>query len=246
MGGELRINGEPYTVIGVLEKKHQNGSYGSSPDDSQLFVPFSAMARDFPPNRKGTFPGWINNLVFSVANADEHELAVAQVYRALGRRHHFEAADKDALFVWNTMEGAKLTQRIFNVMTIFFGCVALMTLCLGGIGVMNIMLVAVSERTREIGLLKSLGARQRDILRQFFAESAIITVFSGIVGLVLGLVFCWGLQAIPKPDFIPSPIVSGWAIAISLGTLAIITLTAGMYPARRAAELTPVDCLRSD
>ena len=144
------------------------------------------------------------------------------------------------------MEGAKLTQRIFNVMTIFFGCVALMTLCLGGIGVMNIMLVAVSERTREIGLLKSLGARQRDILRQFFAESAIITVFSGIVGLVLGLAFCWGLQAIPKPDFIPSPIVSGWAIAISLGTLAIITLTAGMYPARRAAELTPVDCLRSD
>src|SRR5262249_41652615 len=158
-----------------------------------------AMERDFPPSRKGTFPGWINNLVVSVANADEHELAVAEVYRALGNRHHFEADDKDALFIWNTMEGAKLVQRIFDVMTIFFGCVAIMTLALGGIGVMNIMLVAVTERTREIGVRKALGATQADILRQFFAESVVITLFSGALGLVAGLGFCWLLAAIPRP-----------------------------------------------
>jgi len=246
VGSELLMNGLPYTVFGVLEKKQQNGSYGSGPDDGQLFAPYSSMVRDFPPTRAGTFPGFLNNLVFTVESADEHQAALAEVYRALGRKHHFDPLDKDALFVWNTMEGAKLTARIFDVMTIFFGCVALMTLCLGGIGVMNIMLVAVTERTREIGVLKAIGATEHDILRQFFAESVVITLFSGGVGLLLGLGFCWLLDAIPKPDFIPSPMVTGVAITASLVTLGVITMTAGMYPARRAAELTPVECLRSE
>ena len=97
--------------------------------------------------------------------------------------HHFDAEDKDALFIWDTMEGAKLLENIFNVITIFFGCVAIITLCLGGIGVMNIMLVSVTERTREIGVRKAMGATKRDILQQFFAESAMLTIVSGVLGL---------------------------------------------------------------
>ena len=116
------MNGKQYQVIGVLEKKKQNGSYGSGPDNTQLFVPYSSMARDMPPpERPGIQPGWINNLVVEVADPEEHEAAVKQIYRVLGRRHHFEPDDKDALFVWDTLNGAKLTQRIFDVMTIFFG-----------------------------------------------------------------------------------------------------------------------------
>ena len=245
IGEMLQMNGKPYTVIGVLEKKQQNGSYGSGPDNTQLFVPYTAMARDFPPpERPWNFKGWINNFVVEVADPETHAEAVAQVYRVLGRRHHFDPQDEDALFVWDTMRGAKLVSRIFDMMTVFFGAMAVMTLCLGGIGVMNIMLISVTERTREIGVRKAIGATRRDILRQFFAEAVIITLLSGAAGLLVGIGICAGMGVAPKPDFIPTPVISPISIFGSLATLGLITVLAGMYPARRAAEMEPVDSLR--
>jgi putative ABC transport system permease protein len=142
------------------------------------------------------------------------------------------------------MEGAKLVENIFNVITIFFGCVAVITLCLGGIGVMNIMLVSVTERTREIGVRKAIGATRRDILKQFFAESAILTIASGGLGLFFGVGICMALAVLPLPDFVPHPIVSVISVVLSVLTLSLITLTAGMYPAQRAAEMAPIESLR--
>jgi putative ABC transport system permease protein len=245
VGEPLTIGGLPYIVIGVLERKKQNSSYGSGHDNTQLFVPYSSMARDFPPpERPWNFKGWINNLVVEVADPEQHTAAVAQVYRVLGRRHHFDPQDKDALFVWDTMRGAKMVSRIFDYMTLFFGAMAVMTLALGGIGVMNIMLISVTERTREIGVRKAMGATRRDILRQFFAESVALTLLSGAVGLAVGVGICLGMGAAPRPDFIPAPIISPISVIGSLLTLGLITLLAGMYPARRAAEMEPVDSLR--
>ena len=248
IGATLVMAGYPYQVVGVLVRKKQNGSYGSGPDNTQLFVPYSAMARDYPPPSSPVRPwidrGYINNLVFEVADPEQHEEAIAQVYRTLGRIHHFDPQDKYALFIWDTMHGAKLSERIFAVMTMFFGAVALMTLSLGGIGVMNIMLVSVTERTREIGVRKALGATAADIQRQFFAESATLTMVSGAIGLALGLGVCGGLQVIALPDFMPAPVIVPGAILASIATLSLITITAGMYPARRAASLSPIECLR--
>ncbi len=247
VGETLMVQGFPYTVIGVLENKKQNGSYGSGPDNTQLFVPYSAMARDFPPaERPGVFPGWVNNIVVQPVSPDLHVEALAQVSRILADRHHFDPSDKEAVWVWDTLEGAKFTERIFSIMTLFFAIVALLTLALGGIGVMNIMLVAVTERTREIGVRKALGATAVDIRRQFLAESAIITLVSGTAGLSLGVGICLVLRLLPRPDFLPLPTVSPIAIAASLVTLGLITISAGTYPALRAASLTPIECLHVD
>jgi putative ABC transport system permease protein len=246
IGQTLMIQGYPYIVIGVMAKKHQNGSYGSGPDNSQLFVPFTSMQRDFPPDRKGDIVGQVNNIVVQPINASVHEAALRQVRTILGERHHFDPLDLDALWVWDTLEGAKFLDHIFGAMTIFFAAVALLTLALGGIGVMNIMLVAVTERTREIGVRKALGATARDIRRQFLVESAIITLFSGSIGLICGVGVCLLLSALPLPDFLPHPAVSTAAVTASLLTLAAITLTAGTYPALRAASLTPIECLHNE
>ena len=244
LGANLQIKSVPYTVIGVLENKTQNNNY-SGPDNDFLFAPYSDIARDFPrPEKPGVVRGYLDDIVFEVGSPDEHEETVQQVRRSLGRVHHFDERDKDALFIWDTMDDAKLVENIFTVITIFFGCVAIVTLCLGGIGVMNIMLVSVTERTREIGVRKALGATRGDILRQFFAESAILTVVSGALGLSVGVALCAMMALLPLPDFVPHPIVSGASIVASVLTLSVITLTAGMYPAQRAAEMTPVDSLR--
>ena len=258
IGQPLMVAGYRYTVIGVLLKKKQNGSYGSGPDNTQLFVPYSALARDFPPGADkpidakhpegtpGVERGYVNNIVIEPVSPALHEKAVLQVQHILAARHHYDPDDKEALWIWDTLDGAKFTERIFGVMTLFFGVVAVLTLALGGIGVMNIMLVAVTERTREIGVRKALGAKATDIKRQFLVESAIITLVSGIAGLMLGIGTCLAMRLIPLPDFVPHPVISPIAIIASLTTLTLITLLAGTYPALRAAKLSPMECLRTE
>jgi putative ABC transport system permease protein len=246
IGATVLVKSVPYSVVGVLAEKKQNSNY-SGPDNDYLFAPYSAVSRDFPPPEKpgaGITRGYLDDIVFEVGDPEDHEAAVLQVRRAIGRVRHFDPTDKDALFIWDTMDGAKQLAKIFGVVTLFFGCVAVVTLCLGGIGVMNIMLVSVSERTREIGTRKAMGATKRDILRQFFAESAMLTIVSGILGLSVGIGICVAMVVIPLPDFVPHPIVSPISIVISILTLSLITVTAGMYPAQRAADMQPVESLR--
>jgi putative ABC transport system permease protein len=244
VGSTVLIKSVPYTVIGVLKDKKQNSNY-DGPDNDYLFAAYSSVARDFPPPlKKGIVRGYLDNIVFEVADAENHDDAVMQVRRSMGRVHHFDPKDKDALFIWDTMEGAKMIAGIFQVVTLFFGCVAIVTLGLGGIGVMNIMLVSVTERTREIGVRKAIGATRGDILKQFFAESALLTTVSGLLGLTFGMGTCLALSNLPLPDFVPHPIISPISIIVSIVTLSIIALTAGMYPAQRAADMTPVESLR--
>lgn len=246
IGQKMLVAGYEYTVIGVLAAKKQNGSYGSGPDNTQLFAPYSSMARDFPPTDPGIERGYVNNIVVEPVSPDLHEKALDEVKRIIAVRHHYDPDDKEALWIWDTLDGSKFTERIFSVMTFFFGAVALLTLALGGIGVMNIMLVAVTERTREIGVRKALGATAVDIRRQFLVESAIITIVSGLTGLSVGVGVCLLMRWVPLPDFVPHPVISPVAVIASLLTLTVITLFAGTYPALRAANLSPMECLRTE
>ncbi len=210
IGATVLVKSLPYSVVGILQEKKQNSNY-SGPDNDYLFAPYSAVSRDFPPPDKpgaGITRGYLDDIVFEVGDPENHEAAVMQVRHAIARVRHFDPMDKDALFIWDTMDGAKQLAKIFGVVTLFFGCVAIVTLCLGGIGVMNIMLVSVTERTREIGTRKAMGATKSDILRQFFAESAMLTVVSGLLGLSFGMGTCIAIEALPLPDFVPHPIVS--------------------------------------
>ena len=167
----MLVKSVPYTVVGVLEEKKQNSNY-SGPDNDYLFAPYSAVSAIslLQPSGSGITRGYLDDIVFEVGDPEEHEAAVQQVRQTLAGCITSEQ-DKDALFIWDTMEGAKLLDKDFRRDHPFFGCVAMVTLCLGGIGVMNIMLVSVTERTREIGTRKAIGATKRDILRQFFAEA---------------------------------------------------------------------------
>jgi len=239
----VEMAGYPYTVIGVLAEKKQNSNY-SGPDNDKIYVPYSAMARDFPPPpEKGEIieKGYLSDMVLEVGDPERHEEAVMQVRRVLGRIHHFDPTDKDALFMWDTMDGARILAKIFNVITIFFGCIAITTLALGGIGVMNIMLVSVTERTREIGIRKAIGARRADIVLQFLTEAVVLTGLGGLIGMTIG----WSVSLACRLAYPALPTaVPWWAAVLGVVVSVAIGLFFGIWPANKAARLDPVVALR--
>ena len=245
LGAQIRIQDQPFTVAGVLAKKDQNNSYNGL-DDNKVLVPFSTMIKYFPDPRP--FPGnnLINNIIFMPVSAEAHEAAVRQVRAVLGRRHEFDPKDEGALWIWDTVEQARLVSGIYDSMQIFLTFVAVVTLGLGGIGVMNIMLVSVSERTREIGVKQAVGATPGRILTEFFLEAVALTLVSGVAGLA----FAYGMSALvsrlPLPTlFAGLPITRATAF-LAFGTLVLVGLLSAIYPARRASLMTPTEALRHE
>ena len=171
--------------------------------------------------------------------------AVIDELRVIMRtRRHLAPGAVDTFSIDTSATFGNLLSKMLDNFGAVVVAIAGISLVIGGIVIMNIMLVSVTERTREIGTRKAMGATKRDILRQFFAESAMLTIVSGVLGLSFGMGICAALEALPLPDFVPHPIVSWISIVASIVTLSLITVTAGMYPAQRAAEMTPVESLR--
>jgi putative ABC transport system permease protein len=255
---QITLNGMPYTVIGKIRKKNQDSNY-SGPDNNKIFVPFAAMSQDLP--RLDAAPGTLSDIIVAPTDWVVNELPRAldkrtgriedidwpleQNIRAIvARRHGFDPADRQAIAVWDTSLQTLMFGRMIGHMKQFFSIVGIVTLALGGIGVMNIMLVAVKERTREIGVRKALGATTAIIQRQFFLEGFFLTLLSGGAGMLIALALCQLVNLAPMPDRFSGMVLSWQSGVMALVTLLVIGAVTSTYPARRAAELPPVEALR--
>jgi putative ABC transport system permease protein len=242
LGETIHIRDFPYTIVGVMEFKEQDSSYDGR-DVNKVFLPFGAMIGDFP-NKPPRDPQTIDQMLAQPKSVAEHEECRFQIARTLGRIHDFDPRDKEAVPVWDTVEGQQRFLAMTNGMKYFLGAVGVVTLLLGGIGVMNVMLVAVRERTREIGVRKAVGATARSILLQFFAETVLIVAISGGLGLAVAHGICAAVNTLPMPPFFAGLLPTPAASLLSFALLGLIAIGAAMYPASRAAGVDPIEALR--
>ena len=242
IGESLWIKGIPFTVIGVMRPKDQNSSYDGQ-DIRKIFIPYSVMIRDFP-NPPPALPHTVDRLIVVPRSLALHQDCKHEALVALGLLHHFDPNDKEAAPVWDTIKDAQANAMIVSGMEYFMAAVGIITLFLGGLGVMNVMLVAVRERTREIGVRKALGATRRAIVSQFFIETLIIAFLSGGVGLTLAYGFCALVDLLPMPLIFAGLLPTWQSGVLSFALLATVAVLSALYPASRAAAVDPIEALR--
>lgn len=238
VGETIRIEGQPFRVIGVLVARG-GGAFGS--EDGEAYLPFTtAQARLLKRSSRDK----VDILFVQAITAESVPQAAEEITNILRQRHRTPIGDDD-FTVFTQQDFLQTFQAITGVLTVFLGGIAGISLLVGGIGIMNIMLVSVTERTREIGLRKALGARKRDILIQFLTESSLLSLIGGIIGIMFGWLISFAVGQIAAASgtaFIP--IVGADAVALATIFSAAVGLFFGIYPANRAANLEPVEALR--
>ncbi len=238
IGERVRISGGTYEIIGVLDSKGQSG-FGQDQDDIVL-APIQTVKRRVS-GRQGR-PNTVSQI--SVKAASESELGRIQddVMALLRQRHRIAQGDADDFTVQNLSSIAETAQQTTQTFTFLLAGISAVSLVVGGIGIMNIMLVSVTERTREIGLRKALGARRTDILRQFGLEAIVLSIAGGFVGLIIGGLAAWGITSL-----MDLPLVIGVESAlVALAFSALVGVAFGSFPAWRAAQLDPIEALRRE
>lgn len=240
VGRTVVLDGLPFTVVGVMQEKFQDSS-NNGPDENRAIIPATTFRSLYGPE-------FVSHLLVRPRDVKEAERAKRAIYGALGARHRFDPADERALTMWDFVEDEKITSAIGLGIQIFLGLVGAFTLLVAGIGLANIMVVVVRDRTREIGLKLALGARRRHILVQFLFEALLISLGGGLAGLAVAAAVVLGVDAIPSDDpamqYLLNPKLS-WPIAATcVGILVSVGLAAGFLPARAAARLDPVESLR--
>jgi putative ABC transport system permease protein len=242
VGSTILLNDMDFKVIGVIPKIGKEGENGTN---HRIFIPFDTMRMLFPLKAQNS-ENAISFINYRPIKKELHVEAKNEVHAIIARRHLFDPSLDDAFNDWDTIDGAIRVGKIFDAMDYFLGVVGLVTLGLGAIGIINIMLVSVTERTREIGLRKALGATHRNIMTQFFVEGAFLTVFSGGIGLAISGAFVALLAQLPSPEGFDTPRIVPASAVVAIVSLSIAGIVSGLYPARKAALLPPVEALRQE
>jgi putative ABC transport system permease protein len=242
LGSFILLNGHRFEVIGIL-KRVGRGDENST--NTRAYIPFQVMRSDFPLPGEEAYDA-ISAINYQPRVADEHLLAQDEARRVIARNHGFDYRDEDAFEGWDTVQQAQMMGTIFDSMNEFLGTVGMVTLALGAIGVVNIMLIAVTERTREIGLRKALGATNRSIMLQFFAEGILLTLVSGLIGMAFAGGFMALLGNYKGPGGFDPPRLVPKTAFLAIVSLTLAGVAAGLYPARKAARLEPVEALRQE
>jgi putative ABC transport system permease protein len=238
LGENIKINNVNFRVIGLMAEK---GGSGFNDQDDAIFVPINAAQRRLFPARRSDGKLRVDFIYAQVASEDRQEAAIAQIQEALRQQHNIAFRAEDDFTVLSQDEIIGAFSRITSVLTIFLGLIAGISLLVGGIGIMNIMLVSVTERTREIGLRKAVGARPGDIWRQFLVEAVVLALVGGLIGLFVGLL---GARLIAQLSSDLRPTVDWAAVLGAIVISAAVGLLFGVYPAARAARLSPIEALR--
>ena len=247
VGQSLEIGGQDFDVIGVMRNKIQDSMY-EGPDNEDGFIPFQAF-RDLRQIRDP------DEIVFQPTDASLHLQALAAVREVLGRRHHFDPKDEKATPTWDTIKNqAGMTAFSLGLQAVL-GLIGLVTLAVGGVGVMNIMLVSVTERTREIGLRKALGARKGQVLMQFLLEALVLTFAGGVVGMGLAVFLTWVIPPMPLYSALYKTAnhegdvflhASTVVMTVAFIILSGVGVVSGFFPALKASRMDPVEALRYD
>jgi putative ABC transport system permease protein len=241
IGETVRVNGQPFRIVGIL-KKEGGSDFGSSKDD-QILVPLTTAQMRLLPRKSSN---QVDTIYVSAINSDSVKKAEDEISIILRDRHKIKLTEDDFRIMTQELF-LDFASTITGVFTIFLGGVAGISLLVGGIGIMNIMLVSVTERTKEIGLRKAVGAKRVDILTQFLIESSLLSAIGGIIGILLGWLLSLGVGRIAAAsDFQLTPVVTVNAVLLATIFSAAVGLFFGIYPANRASQLEPIEALRSE
>ena len=242
VGEFVLLNGIRFEVVGSMPHLGRGDNMWLN---LRGYIPYQVMAMNFPIKGENS-QNSISFVEYQPRVTAEHVLAKEDVHKIVGHNHQFDAHDQNAFDEWDSIQESQMVGTIFNVMNIFLGTVGMVTLALGAIGVINIMLVAVSERTHEIGLRKALGATNRSILFHFFLEGLLLTLGSGLIGMLLAAGLMAMMGGIRGPGGFDPPKLVPMSALLAIGSLTLAGVIAGLYPARRAAMLQPVEALRQE
>jgi putative ABC transport system permease protein len=233
IGKDITIGGIPFQVVGILQAK---GSTTSTSADDEILIPVSTLKKYFT----GSSSSGVRSIGVSVATAGEMETVKAEITTLLEDRHNIAATGTDDFSVADQTQLLSTATSVYSLLTVLLAGVASISLVVGGIGIMNIMLVSVRERTREIGIRKAIGAKNRDILLQFLVEALVLSILGGLIGIALGLVASAVIGQLAGWGFVFNPATLLAATLFSL----VVGVVFGVWPARQAARLNPIAALR--